>query len=187
MNTISSNYACWQKAFAPFKARWYSCCLAFRLCWHQAFASIICMSLSRAQLNGQSEGRAVWFHSWFLYHSPLQPERDWEIDLDHVESLMDDTVSAIVVNNPSNPCGSVYSRQHLLDLLSVCEKHHCPIVSDDIYQDMVSMLELVWCLQLAVDMSVPVSSKQLPTVNGFSLFSKCQQLCHVMDEAQMLE
>ena len=52
---------------------------------------------------------------------------------------MDDTVSAILVNNPSNPCGSVYSRQHLLDLLKVAEKHRVPIISDDVYQDMVSI------------------------------------------------
>ena len=67
----------------------------------------------------------------------MQPERNWEVDLEHLESLLDDTVSAILVNNPSNPCGSVYSRQHLLDLLQVAERHHCPIISDDIYQDMV--------------------------------------------------
>ena len=68
-----------------------------------------------------------------------QPERNWEIDLDHVESLMDDSVAAILVNNPSNPCGSVYSKQHLLELLRVAEKHHCPIISDDVYQDMASV------------------------------------------------
>ena len=50
---------------------------------------------------------------------------------------MDETVSAMLINNPSNPCGSVYSRQHLLDVLKVAEKHHVPIISDDIYQDMV--------------------------------------------------
>ena len=39
-----------------------------------------------------------------------QPEKQWEIDLEHLESLIDATTKAIVVNNPSNPCGSVYSR-----------------------------------------------------------------------------
>ena len=53
---------------------------------------------------------------------------------------MDETVSAMLINNPSNPCGSVYSRQHLLDVLKVAEKHHVPIISDDIYQDMVRIL-----------------------------------------------
>ena len=80
-----------------------------------------------------------------LSHSPslplsLQPERGWEIDLEDLERNIDDTVSAILVNNPSNPCGSVYSRQHLLHLLQVLEKHRLPIISDDIYHGMVSIL-----------------------------------------------
>ena len=79
-----------------------------------------------------------------LYSRPSpQPERSWEIDLTDLERLLseDKSVSAIFVNNPSNPCGSVYSRQHLLDLLEVAERHRCPIISDDIYQDMVGCWE----------------------------------------------
>jgi len=39
-----------------------------------------------------------------------QPEQKWEADLDHMQSLIDDNTRAILVNNPSNPCGSVYSK-----------------------------------------------------------------------------
>ena len=46
-------------------------------------------------------------------------------------------VSAMVVNNPSNPCGSVYSKQHLLDLLAIAEKHSVPIIADEVYAGMV--------------------------------------------------
>jgi aspartate/methionine/tyrosine aminotransferase len=47
-----------------------------------------------------------------------QPERNWEIDLAHLESLIDTSTAAIVVNNPSNPCGSNFSREHILDILA---------------------------------------------------------------------
>ena len=30
----------------------------------------------------------------------LLPERSWEIDLEHLESLIDERVKAIVLNNP---------------------------------------------------------------------------------------
>lgn len=62
---------------------------------------------------------------------------DWKIDLQHLESLIDDNTAAIIVNNPSNPCGSVYSKQHLLDIISVAERHRKPIIADEIYDKFV--------------------------------------------------
>ncbi|KAJ1553415.1 hypothetical protein HK096_007933, partial [Nowakowskiella sp. JEL0078] len=68
----------------------------------------------------------------------LLPERSWEIDLEHLESLIDDNTAALVVINPSNPCGSVYSKNHLLAIISsIAEKYKIPIVADEIYADMV--------------------------------------------------
>ena len=40
--------------------------------------------------------------------------------------------------NPNNPCGSNYSRSHLLDILSVAEEWKVPVVADEIYGHMVS-------------------------------------------------
>lgn len=48
----------------------------------------------------------------------LDPNREWEVDLKHLESLIDKGTRAILINNPSNPCGSVYSKEHLLDVLA---------------------------------------------------------------------
>ena len=47
----------------------------------------------------------------------LQPEKEWEADLAHMESLIDEKTRFILVNNPSNPCGSVYSKEHLIKIL----------------------------------------------------------------------
>ena len=67
----------------------------------------------------------------------MQPELSWEIDLDHLASLIDEKTAAILINNPSNPCGSVYSRQHLLDILEVAAFFKVPIIADEIYDDLV--------------------------------------------------
>lgn len=66
-----------------------------------------------------------------------QEEKNWEIDLEHLESLIDDKTVAILVNNPSNPCGSVFSREHISDIISLAEKFKLPIIADEIYGDMV--------------------------------------------------
>ena len=52
-----------------------------------------------------------------MFALSVQPERSWEVDIDHLESLVDDRTRAIVVNNPSNPCGSVYTKNHLEAIL----------------------------------------------------------------------
>lgn len=38
----------------------------------------------------------------------LLPEKNWEIDLQQMESVIDVNTSAIIITNPSNPCGSVF-------------------------------------------------------------------------------
>lgn len=73
----------------------------------------------------------------------LLPERGWEADLDHMRQQLESAVQAssrvgaILVNNPSNPCGSVYAIEHLKDILALAEEFKVPIIADEIYGDMV--------------------------------------------------
>ncbi|XP_076204955.1 tyrosine aminotransferase isoform X2 [Aptenodytes patagonicus] len=67
----------------------------------------------------------------------LLPEKAWEIDLKHLESLVDEKTACLIVNNPSNPCGSVFSKSHLQKILAVASRQCVPILADEIYGDMV--------------------------------------------------
>ena len=66
----------------------------------------------------------------------LTPETGWEADVAQLEGLIDARTKCILINNPSNPCGSVFSKTHLESLLAVAERHHLPIISDEIYAHM---------------------------------------------------
>lgn len=46
-------------------------------------------------------------------HFDLLPDKDWEVDLDAVEALADENTVAMVIINPGNPCGNVFTHQHL--------------------------------------------------------------------------
>lgn len=67
----------------------------------------------------------------------LLPERDWEVDLDQITSIADSNTVAWIVCNPSNPCGSVYKYQHLMKIANTAEKLKVPLISDEIYANMV--------------------------------------------------
>ena len=57
--------------------------------------------------------------------------------MNDLQSLIDENTAAIVINNPSNPCGSVYSKEHLQEILRVAETYCVPIIADEIYDEMV--------------------------------------------------
>ncbi|GAA6038504.1 hypothetical protein JCM8097_004599 [Rhodosporidiobolus ruineniae] len=63
----------------------------------------------------------------------LLPESNWEVDLAHLESLIDENTAFVMLNNPSNPCGSNYSEAHLRDIAAVMERHRVVVVSDEVY------------------------------------------------------
>ena len=60
----------------------------------------------------------------------LLPDQDWRVDLTHMESLIDHNTAAIIVNSPSNPCGSVFSPAHLRQILDIAERHKVPIIGE---------------------------------------------------------
>ena len=59
----------------------------------------------------------------------LCPEQGWQVDLEHLESLINAKTRAIVINNPSNPCGSVFSIEHLQAILAIAEQYKLPIIA----------------------------------------------------------
>jgi len=63
----------------------------------------------------------------------LRSELDWEADVKSMEKAVDKHTRAILVNNPSNPCGSVFSRQHLIQILHFAQKYKLVVVADEIY------------------------------------------------------
>lgn len=63
----------------------------------------------------------------------LIAEKGWECDLQAMESIIDSKTKAIVINNPSNPCGSNFSSEHLLEIAKIARKFALPIIADEIY------------------------------------------------------
>ena len=77
-------------------------------------------------LNG---GRAVYY--------PCPEKAGFMPDLDAVEALITPNTRAIVVINPNNPTGAVYSRDCLTRLAALADQHDLVVLSDEIYDQMI--------------------------------------------------
>ncbi|KAL0490306.1 tyrosine aminotransferase [Acrasis kona] len=102
-----------------------------------------------AAIAGEGDNILLPIPSFPLYetlccHRGIEPrfyqqvaEQDWQVDLQQLESQMDNRTKAILVNNPSNPCGSVWSQEHMKQIISIARNHCVPIIADEIYANMV--------------------------------------------------
>ncbi|KAL6646771.1 hypothetical protein ACP70R_015465 [Stipagrostis hirtigluma subsp. patula] len=70
-------------------------------------------------------------------HFDLIPERGWEIDLDSLVSVADKNTTAMVIINPNNPCGSVYTYEHLAKVAEVARKLGILVIADEVYGNLV--------------------------------------------------
>jgi len=69
-------------------------------------------------------------------HYPCTPENNFQPDLKALESLITDRTRALVIINPNNPTGAVYSKETLEAMVALAEKHQLIIFSDEIYEGM---------------------------------------------------
>jgi alanine-synthesizing transaminase len=69
----------------------------------------------------------------------LDPDNDWQPDLGHMEEQIKSNpeVGAILVINPNNPTGAVYSKETLEKIVQIAEKYNLMIISDEVYFRMV--------------------------------------------------
>lgn len=66
-------------------------------------------------------------------HYRCDEESDWFPDLDDIKSKISSRTKGIVVINPNNPTGAVYSRDLLEGIVRLAEEHGLIIYADEIY------------------------------------------------------
>ena len=88
-------------------------------------------------------------------------EEGWHPNIDDLRRKITKKTRAIVIINPNNPTGSVYGRREIKSVLDIAGEHDLPVLSDEIYDQLVYEREFV---------SAACITKDVPVVglNGFS-------------------
>ena len=62
---------------------------------------------------------------------------NWSPDTEHIKSLINNKTKAILIINPNNPTGVLYSDAVLLEIIEIAQKNNLIILSDEIYDRLV--------------------------------------------------
>ncbi len=88
-------------------------------------------------------------------------EEGWQPDVDDIRKKISERTKGIVLINPNNPTGALYSKKVLKEIINIAGEYQVPIFSDEIYDDMTFDERQYATATLGKD--VPVI-----TFNGFS-------------------
>lgn len=68
---------------------------------------------------------------------PLKPPT-FEFDADELEAAVkQDGVKALILCNPSNPCGKVFTREELLMIAELAKKYDIYVITDEVYEHII--------------------------------------------------
>ena len=66
-------------------------------------------------------------------HYICDESADWFPDIDDIKSKITDRTKALVIINPNNPTGAVYSRELLQQIIEIAREHELILFADEIY------------------------------------------------------
>ncbi|MBC6696382.1 pyridoxal phosphate-dependent aminotransferase [Terrisporobacter mayombei] len=96
---------------------------------------------------------------------PIETDKknDFKLTGDLLRKYITDKTKMLLLNNPSNPTGSVYTKEELLDIANICLEKNIYILSDEIYERICYNNQFVSVASLGEDI------KDITiTVNGFA-------------------
>jgi alanine-synthesizing transaminase len=67
----------------------------------------------------------------------LDENNDWQPDMEDIERRINPRTRAILLINPNNPTGAVYTRQTLEKILEVVRRHGLMLLADEIYDKLI--------------------------------------------------
>lgn len=90
-------------------------------------------------------------------------ENDFKLTANLLKEYITDKTKILLLNNPSNPTGSVYTREELLEIANVCLENNIYILADEIYEKICYNNNFISVASLGEDIkNITI------TINGFA-------------------
>ncbi|MGO1165407.1 MAG: pyridoxal phosphate-dependent aminotransferase [Janibacter sp.] len=70
-------------------------------------------------------------------HYRCDEDNGWNPDLEDIEAKITDNTHAIVIINPNNPTGAVYSPEIVRGLVDIARRHDLVVMADEIYEKII--------------------------------------------------
>lgn len=67
----------------------------------------------------------------------LDESNGWQPDIDHIKKIINDKTRAIVLINPNNPTGAVFSKEILSEIVEIALKYNLVVFADEIYDKLL--------------------------------------------------
>ena len=64
-------------------------------------------------------------------------DQNFKITAEQLEAAITEKTKAVMINNPSNPTGAIYTKEELQALADVCVRHDLFIIADEIYDKLI--------------------------------------------------
>lgn len=74
-----------------------------------------------------------------IVHSPLKKDGQgiWRMDLEDMEEKFKSGIRILVFCSPHNPCGRVWEKEELEDMMDLCRRFDVTVISDEIWSDII--------------------------------------------------
>ena len=64
-------------------------------------------------------------------------QNEYKMTAEQFEKAITNKTKCLILNSPNNPTGAVYTKEELIEIAKVCEKHNVYVISDEIYEKLI--------------------------------------------------
>lgn len=92
--------------------------------------------------------REVTLGGGTTHYYPLREEQDFQLDIQHFTSKLNDSIDLLILCNPNNPTSTSITQEQMRRILDVCKEYDIFVMVDETYVEFSEQLEQITSVPL---------------------------------------